>query len=173
LAEFPKKQDAWIDNEAADCMELLQEVITTIRTVRAEWGVPRVQKITVVVIGGDLATLSVLRTHESYISQLAGLESLKLVDKHDREPDTVVRIVRDMQFYVLLAGIVDREAELTRVRKELAKIEAQQTANDAKLGNPKFRERADPDIVAEAVARASTLDEQKNKLVRILEELAP
>ena len=173
LAEFPKKQDAWIDNEAADCVELLQEVITTIRTVRAEWGVPRVQKITVVVIGGDLATLSVLRTHESYISQLAGLESLKLVDKHDREPDTVVRIVRDMQFYVLLAGIVDREAELTRVRKELAKIEAQQTANDAKLGNPKFRERADPDIVAEAVARASTLDEQKNKLVRILEELAP
>ena len=173
LAEFPKKQDAWIDNEAADCMELLQEVITTIRTVRAEWGVPRVQKITVVVIGGDLATLSVLRTHESYISQLAGLESLKLVDKHDREPDTVVRIVRDMQFYVLLAGIVDREAELTRVRKELAKIEAQQTANDAKLGNPKFRERADPDIVAEAVARASTLNEQKNKLVRILEELTP
>ena len=173
LAEFPKKQDAWIDNEAADCMELLQEVITTIRTVRAEWGVPRVQKITVVVIGGDLATLSVLHTHESYISQLAGLESLKLVDKHDREPDTVVRIVRDMQFYVLLAGIVDREAELTRVRKALAKIEAQQTANDAKLGNPKFRERADPDIVAEAVARASTLDEQKNKLVRILEELAP
>ena len=173
LAEFPKKQDAWIDNEAADCVELLQEVITTIRTVRAEWGVPRVQKITVVVIGGDLATLSVLHTHESYISQLAGLESLKLVDKHDREPDTVVRIVRDMQFYVLLAGIVDREAELTRVRKELAKIEAQQTANDAKLGNPKFRERADPDIVAEAVARASTLDEQKNKLVRILEELTP
>jgi valyl-tRNA synthetase len=120
-----------------------------------------------------LATLSVLHTHESYISQLAGLESLKLVDKHDREPDTVVRIVRDMQFYVLLAGIVDREAELTRVRKELAKIEAQQTANDAKLGNPKFRERADPDIVTEAVARASTLDEQKNKLVRILEELTP
>ena len=173
LAEFPKKQDAWIDNEAADCMELLQEVITTIRTVRAEWGVPRVQKITVVVVGGDLATLTVLRTHESYITQLAGLESLKLVDKHDRDPDTVVRIVRDMQFHVLLAGIVDREAELTRVRKELAKIEAQQTANDAKLGNPKFRERADPDIVAEAVARASTLDEQKNKLVRILEELTP
>ena len=173
LAEFPKKQDAWIDNEAADCVELLQEVITTIRTVRAEWGVPRVQKITVVVIGGDLATLSVLHTHESYISQLAGLESLKLVDKHDREPDTVVRIVRDMQFYVLLAGIVDREAELTRVRKALAKIEAQQAANDAKLGNPKFRERAEPDIVAEAVARASTLDEQKNKLVRILEELTP
>ena len=173
LAEFPKKQDAWIDNEAADCVELLQEVITTIRTVRAEWGVPRVQKITVVVIGGDLATLSVLHTHESYISQLAGLESLKLVDKHDREPDTVVRIVRDMQFYVLLAGIVDREAELTRVRKELAKIEAQKTANDAKLANPKFRERADPDIVAEAVARASTLVEQKNKLVRILEELTP
>lgn len=173
LAEFPKKQDAWIDNEAADCMELLQEVITTIRTVRAEWGVPRVQKITVVVIGGESATLSVLRTHESYISQLAGLESLKLVDKHDREPDTVVRIVRDMQFYVLLAGIVDREAELTRVRKALAKIEAQQAANDAKLGNPKFRERAEPDIVAEAVARASTLNEQKNKLVRILEELTP
>lgn len=173
LAEFPKKQDAWIDNEAADCMELLQEVITTIRTVRAEWGVPRVQKITVVVAGGDVATLSILHTHESYITQLAGLESLKLVDKHDKEPDTVVRIVRDMQFYVLLAGIVDREAELARVRKELAKIEAQKTANDAKLGNPKFRERADPDIVAEAVARASTLDEQKNKLVRILEELTP
>jgi valyl-tRNA synthetase len=173
LAEFPKKQDAWIDNEAADCMELLQEVITTIRTVRAEWGVPRVQKITVVVVGGGLATLSILRTHESYITQLAGLDSLQLVDKHDRDPDTVVRIVRDMQFHVLLAGIVDREAELTRVRKELAKIEAQQTANDAKLGNPKFRERADPDIVAEAVARASTLEEQKNKLVRILEELTP
>ena len=173
LAEFPKKQDAWIDNEAADCMELLQEVITTIRTVRAEWGVSRVQKITVVVVGGGLATLSILRTHESYITQLAGLESLQLVDKHDRDPDTVVRIVRDMQFHVLLAGIVDREAELTRVRKELAKIEAQKTANDAKLANPKFRERADPDIVAEAVARASTLDEQKNKLVRILEELTP
>ena len=106
------------------------------------------------------------------LTRLAGVAQLEFRDQVARDPETVVRVLGDVQLHVPLAGIVDRRAEAARIEKALAKVVKQQAADDAKLANPKFRERAAADVVADTEARVTGLVQQRQTLERLLEELS-
>jgi valyl-tRNA synthetase len=165
-------ESAWLDEDAVAEMAVLQEVITAIRTVRSEWGVAPAKKLVAFVEGADAATRATLEGSRDHLTRLAGLERFEFQERVARDPETVVRVVRGLQVHLPLAGIVDRQAELQRIEKELAKVSKQQAADEAKLGNPKFRERAAPEIVAETEARLRGVTEQRQKLETLLQELS-
>ena len=172
LAAFPGPEAKWKDDAAAAEMTLIQEVITAIRIVRAEWGVPPARKIKVFIEGADKLSQRILDACQDHLVRLAGLEEVKFQDRVERHPETVVRVVRDLQVHVPLSGIVNRQDEANRVAKELLKIEKQHAADQSKLANPKFRERAAPEVVADTAARVQRLIKQREKLKRLLEELS-
>ena len=172
LAAFPGPEAKWKDDAAAAEMTLIQEVITAIRIVRAEWGVPPARKIKVFIEGADKLSQRILDACQDHLVRLAGLEEVKFQDRVERHPETVVRVVRDLQVHVPLSGIVNRQDEANRVAKELLKVEKQHTADQSKLANPKFRERAAPEVVADTAARVQGLIKQREKLKRLLEELS-
>ena len=172
LAAFPGPEAKWKDDAAAAEMTLIQEVITAIRIVRAEWGVPPARKIKVFIEGADKLSQRILDGCETHLVRLAGLDEVEFQDRVKRHPETVVRVVRDLQVHVPLAGIVNRQDEANRVAKELLKIEKQHAADQNKLANPKFRERAAPEVVADTEARVQGLIKQRDKLKRLLEELS-
>tara|TARA_B100001146_G_C16141187_1_gene416818 strand:- start:311 stop:1219 length:909 start_codon:yes stop_codon:yes gene_type:complete len=172
LAAFPGPEAKWKDDAAAAEMTLIQEVITAIRIVRAEWGVPPARKIKVFIEGADKLSQRILDACQDHLVRLAGLEEVKFQDRVERHPETAVRVVRDLQVHVSLSGIVNRQDEANRVAKELLKIEKQHTADQSKLANPKFMERAAPEVVADTAARVQGLIKQREKLKRLLEELS-
>jgi len=82
-------------------------------------------------------------------------------------------VVGQMRLYLPLAGIIDRGAEVTRVQRELHKLTKQLGSLEKKLGNPKFRERAAPEVVAEAEAQQRAAELRRRQLDQILGELTP
>ena len=172
LARFPVTNPAWQDTEAVSVMNLLQEVITTIRTVRSEWGVPPSRKITTVVEGAELDGRAVLERYGEHVTRLSGLESMEFADSVARSPDTVRRVVRMFQLHIPLAGIVDRSKETERVRRSLAKLTKQRGALQTKLANHAFVERADPAVVRETQSQEQSIGQHQEKLEQILEELS-
>ena len=172
LATFPEPVPAWLDEGAAADMAAVQAMITAIRTIRAEWGVPRTRPITAIVEGASDLARDRFETARDDLTRLAGVAQLEFRDQVVRDPETVVRVLGDVQLHVPLAGIVDRRAEAARIEKALAKVVKQQAADDAKLANPKFRERAAADVVADTEARVTGLVQQRQTLERLLEELS-
>ena len=172
LATFPELVPAWLDEGAAADMAAVQAIITAIRTIRAEWGVPRTRPITAIVEGASDLARDRFETARDDLTRLAGVAQLEFRDQVARDPETVVRVLGDVQLHVPLAGIVDRRAEAARIEKALAKVVKQQAADDAKLANPKFRERAAADVVADTEARVTGLVQQRQTLERLLEELS-
>ena len=171
LAQFPAKESRWLDADAVAKMRLLQELIITIRTVRAERAVPPSRKIRVVVEGADDHQHALFIDHRAYVKQLAGLEVVEFSDQVPRSPDTVIRVLRDMQVHVPLAGIVDRKAESVRIERELAKLVRQRGALEGKLAKAAFRTRADPEGVKETEMQAHNLGLRQERLEKILQEL--
>ena len=114
---------------------------------------------------------ALLETHADYVRRLAGLESFAFADTVDHDRDTVRRVVRQMRLHLPLAGIIDRAAETTRVQRDLDKINKQLRALEGKLGNPKFRERAAAEVVAEAEVLRQGALVRHEQLERILAEL--
>ena len=171
LAQFPAKEPRWLDADAVAKMRLLQELITTIRTVRAERAVPPSRKIRVVVEGVDDHQHALFVDHRAYVTRLAGLDAVEFSAQVPRSPDTVIRVLRDMQVHVPLAGIVDRKAESVRIERELAKLVRQRGVLEGKLANAAFRTRADPEVVKETEMQAHNLGLRQERLEKILQEL--
>ncbi len=172
-APFPAPVESWRDDDAVSTMGLLQDVVTTVRTVRSEWNVPPRLPITVTAHGADRATAGRLDPHLDHVRRLAGLESFTFADTAPvNDPQTVRRVVRDFELHIPLAGIVDRAQEAERVERELGKLTKQRNGLRARLQNESFLERADPDVVQETRDQEAAAGERQQKLERILAELA-
>lgn len=172
LAKFPTVEVAWQDEQVVSAMALLQEVITTIRTVRSEWGVPPAREVKALVNGAESLTQDLLERHGSHVRRLAGLQSLQFADSIERSPDTVRRVVRNFEIHIPLAGVIDRSQEAERIRKSLAKLVQQRGALQIRLANRAFLERADPIVVREAKSQELDIAQRQEKLEQILRELS-
>ena len=170
-AAFPTSVPKWTDDEAVATMHLLQEVVTSVRTVRSEWGVPPAQKITAVVRGADRVTVGTIRANLVHVTRLAGLATVDFADDVPHSPDTVRRVVRDFELHVPLAGIVDRAKEAARVTRQLAKLAKQHGGLQARLSNASFLDRAAPEVVRETREQEREVGERQVKLEQILAEL--
>ena len=122
LAAFPRPRSEWRDTTAVSTMALLQEVVTSIRTLRSELGVPTSRKVCAIIESASKDDEGLLKASREQLSRLAGLEKLEFFDNVRPDPDTVKRVVRNFRVHVPLAGVVDRGKEIERVKRDLAKL---------------------------------------------------
>jgi valyl-tRNA synthetase len=171
LAAFPAAVPAWRDEEAVAEVEALQEIVTTIRTVRSERNVPPSRKIAAIIDEWDPARRAALARDAGHIRMLAGLERLEFRGQVEMDPDTVKRVLTHTQIYVPLAGIVDRRDEVERLQKELAGLVRDVDATERRLANASFVEKAPPNVVEDARGRLEQLKARRAKLEATLVEL--
>jgi valyl-tRNA synthetase len=171
LAAFPAAVPEWASPDAEREVAYLQEIITTIRTVRSERGVPPSKKITVVIDETDTAARASLEANAVFVQQLAGLEALEFRADVATGPDTVKRVLAHAHVFVLLAGAVDHQAEIEKLKKELAGLTKEADSLDRKLATPGFVDRAPAHVVDEARARVGQLAERRARLEQMLTEL--
>ena len=151
---------------------MIQEVVTSIRTVRSEWGVAPSQQIAVFVQGASAEVIATLEHSLDHVMRLAGVNSVEFDRSIVRAPDTVRRVVRDFEVHIPLTGIVDREKEQERVSRELEKIIQQRRGFQKRLSNESFVSRADPEVVRETREKEVAIAQRQEKLELILEELS-
>jgi valyl-tRNA synthetase len=171
LAAFPTAVAEWSDPGAERDVRYLQEVVSTIRTVRSERSIPPSRKIAAIVDEAHAGAGAMLVQYAAYLKQLAGLETLEFKRHAAPAADTVKRVLEHAHIYVPLAGIGDRKDEIEKLQKELAGIDREGASLAQKLGTAGFVERAPAAVVDEARARAAQLAERRQKLQTMLTEL--
>ena len=134
------------DEAAETSFGAVQEVVTALRQVRAEYGLPPKTHITVsAVCGGDVQ--QVLAAGQDGICRLAGVDDWTFVDT---APTGLVGkvLAAGAELYVPLEGIVDAGEELDRLKRELADAENEKRRAEGKLGNESFVSKAPDHVVA-------------------------
>ncbi|MGQ9470944.1 MAG: valine--tRNA ligase [Candidatus Aminicenantales bacterium] len=168
LTSFPSPEGIEVDEEAESLVDLLQEVVTEIRTIRSQHRVAPKLKIKAWLKATDEETRSRLAGIIPYVEFLAGLESLEF--KEDLE--TGIPCLRGAgaawEVAIPAAGLVDLKAEKERLQQEIRQIEAEITKLQARLLSPSFIERAPQNVVAETRANLAELEARRNKLGRSL-----
>ena len=152
-------------------MALLQDVVTSIRTLRSEWGVPTSRKVCAIIESASKDDEALLEASREQVSRLAGLDKLEFAVNVQPDPDTVRRVVRNFRVHVPMAGIVDRGKEVERVKRELAKLSKQRNLLQSRLANSAFVERAAPAVVVDAKNQEETIGQRQAQLEQILTEL--
>jgi len=147
-------------------VELLREVVTHVRRLRSEYGVPEAAKVAVHIQAAEKARQALLR-QQAGVLRLANASALWARPSEQRPKGSATAHLADgVEVYLPLAGLVDLATERARLGKELEKARAGLASLDAKLGNAGFVERAKPEVVAAESARR----EELATLARRLEE---
>jgi valyl-tRNA synthetase len=103
------------------------------------------------------------------LALLVGAAEITLDSSYDAPKGTPAAVTAIGEVYMPLEGLIDVEAERTRLSKEIANIQIEVKKCEGKLGNASFVDRAPPDVVEQEKAR---LDEWQAKLIQLGEMLA-
>ena len=144
-ARFPREIPALRDSASLERFALVIEAASAIRTVRSERNVPPGKKAPALVQKDTLAAAGWESEQGALLMLHAKLESL---DACAGRPDGAIPLlVRDLQLYLPLEGLVDLGAERERLQREFDKLDRDLAALDAKLANPGFVEKAPASVV--------------------------
>ncbi|GLK80634.1 valine--tRNA ligase [Methylopila turkensis] len=131
----------------------LVEVVTELRSARAEMGVPASATLPLVVVGGDDETRARAERAAPTLARIARVSGVSFADEAPKA--AIQLIVRGCVVAVPLEGVVDIAAEKDRLAKERAKTQGEIKRIDGKLGNESFVARAPEEVVeAEREKRA-------------------
>jgi valyl-tRNA synthetase len=143
------------------------DMISEIRSVRAEANVPGGAQVGLVLIGVKPATRAIVGRWEAMIARLARASSVTFADA--APPRSAQVLVRGETVAMPLAGLIDIEAEKGRLTKELGKLEADIAGTERKLSNPDFVAKAPEEVIEENRERVASA---KARQVKIREALA-
>jgi valyl-tRNA synthetase len=136
------------------------------RNLRAEARVPSNQKARFVLRSNETWA----KEEEPTIARLLNAESLQ-IDANVTAPERSSVAATKLGELFLIAGETDQAAERERLDKEIAKLEADLKATEAKLGNQSFVERAPKDVVEEHRRRRGDLNARRTQLRKARESL--
>jgi valyl-tRNA synthetase len=145
------------------------DLVTAIRSVRAEMNIPPATLTPLVLAGASAETKGRAQRWNEVVKRMARLADISFVD---RAPEGAVQLlVRGEVAALPLKGVVDFATEKARLDKELAKAEADIKRVDAKLGNEKFVANAPEEIVEEEKEKREAAVARKTKILEALERL--
>jgi valyl-tRNA synthetase len=161
---YPAQRDDLRDERADEQMEVFQSIVTAVRNIRATYRVDPGARIAARVKTPDGDSGIVSETVEG-IRQLAKIDELQLGPDVAKERGSAATPIGRFEVVVPLAGVVDLEAEARRLEGEKSKIEIELARVDGKLGNEKFVNRANPDVVNKEREKKERLESERDKLV--------
>ncbi len=137
-------------------------IITAIRSVRAEMNVPAGSQIPALVKDGNADTKARLSTHNALICANARLSSIAATDQVPAGSAQVV--VGEATVLLPLEGVIDFAKERERLKKEIAKLEGDITSTQKKLANEAFVSKAPLEVVEENRERIATAEAARVRL---------
>jgi valyl-tRNA synthetase len=171
IAPFPEPDPSLEDVQAEGEMALTMEVITAIRNIRGEINIAPAAQLQAVALGSAEFT-DLLAAHTDYVKNLAKLSQLELRASGERPRLAASAVVRELEVFVPLEGVLDFEEESRRLQKEIDKLEPELARVNGKLANDSFLSRAPAEIVAKEREKSARLGAKLDKLQAQLERLA-
>jgi len=162
----PPRRDPQIEARFAR----FQEVLRAVREIRTRQSVPPKKQIDFSV-RCDAEIASLLEPMKPYFESMAGARATAWGLTVEAPPLAATTSLPGMEVYVDLANLIDRDAELARKRDELSKLEARIAAQQKKLGNESFVQRAPAAVVQKERDTLASLEEQLATVQGVLVKL--
>jgi valyl-tRNA synthetase len=155
LCAYPQADQNLIDSDAVEELEWVKQFVMGVRQIRSEMDIKPGKPLPVICQNGNSLDQQRLEHNRSLLVSLAKLESIDWLETEDQAPESATSLVGDMNLLIPLAGLIDKDAELTRLQKNIEKFQQEAERIEAKLANQNFVSRAP----------ASVVDKEKEKLL--------
>ncbi len=171
---YPEASEQLVDSAAVDELEWVKSFVMGVRQIRSEMDIKPGKPLPVVCRNGGASDRERIDNNRALLTTLARLETIDWLDADAEAPDAATSLVGEMQLLIPLAGLIDKEAELARLRKNIQKLEQDAERIRSKLANENFVARAPAEVVdkekqklADAETALGSLREQADRIAAI------
>ena len=163
ISEWPKTVPEWNFAEETEEVQRVMELVSTLRSLRAESNVDATKKIHAIVYAHE--DLALLQDKAEIIKRLANLGQLDLSETGEKVEKALATFVGDIEIFLPLADLIDFDQERKRIGKEIAELEKYIEGIERKLSNEAFVKNAPKEILEKEKAKLeeSRLKLEKNK----------
>jgi len=148
LQPYPVADDKGVDSAANSDIEWLKGVIVGVRNIRGEMNIPPGKELTVLLGNGDERDKTRLEQNAPFLKKLAKLADITWLPAGEEAPVAATALVGELEILVPMAGLMDKDAELARLAREIDKLEKDLSRIQGKLGNASFVNKAPAAVVA-------------------------
>lgn len=171
VADYPVVHPEYDDKTAAKGMEVLKELIRSVRNIRAEVNTPLSKPITLLIKTNDQKIDEFLIENTSYIERFCNPEELVIASDITAPDLAMSAVLTGAEIYLPLAGLINIEEEIKRLEKELAKWNGEVKRVQGKLANERFVANAPENVVAEERAKEKDYLEKQAAVQERIESL--
>jgi valyl-tRNA synthetase len=171
LATYPAADESQMDLAAETEMAVLQDLIVSVRNLRAELKVEPKVKVPIEVFAHEPAIRVMIEENRGAVERLANVEQVTFVESSLAKV-AGARSTARFDVHVVYEKKIDVAAERERLKKELEKIEKEIANGQRQLSNEQFLAKAPPQVVDGLRRRAEELKVLREKTVAKLKEIS-
>ena len=171
MQSYPTENKKLIDNEATVNIEWLKKAVVGIRNIRGEMNISPAKLLTVYLRNGSSEDKYRLSENRAYLAKMAHLDKIIWLDCSEEAPASITALIGELEILVPMAGLIDKDEEIKRLNKELAKIEDDLLLIKGKLANKSFTSKAPKKIVDIEKNRLNELEKNYTKIIQQKEKI--
>ena len=165
LAPFPVYDSSSVDEKVISDLDWIKSLISGVRNIRGELNISPSKPVNVLLKNADDNDTRCLQVYESFLSSLARLESIQIISSDEKTPPSSTALAGTLEILVPVAGLIDIDAEVNRLQKEIDKLNGEKKRLSGKLSNAKFVDNAPAEIVEK-----EKLMNSEQALIKLIEQ---
>ena len=164
LQAYPISDDAQIKLDAIEETNWVMNFILGVRRIRGEMNIAPGKPLPILLQHGSANDQQCLANNLAYLKRLGRLEEITWLEASESAPESAIALVGELNILIPMAGLIDKEAELARLDKEIQKILNDLPRVEGKLSNPTFIDKAPADVIDKEKAKLADLRSTLNNL---------
>jgi valyl-tRNA synthetase len=173
VSSQPKSNKKLIKEKDEQLFEHVLETIRAVRNKRSQFKISSSVVLKKILVNTDSKTISkVIDRYSEHIKKLAKIETIEFVDSiKDKPVKSTVALIKRIEIYIPLEGLIDFEKEKRRIKKQLEKTESDLKSLEKRLENKRFLKQAPDHIIKETELRKQQQILKVENLKKNLKEL--
>ncbi len=164
LSNYPEVDEAKKDPQAEADVEWLKGTILSVRSIRGEMDIPLSRPLTALFRSSSEQNKARFESNLAFLRKLSKLDVATWLEVGDEAPASATALVGDMEVLVPMVGLIDKNAEIARLQKEIDKATKDFKHIEGKLSNDSFVTKAPEVVVAKECSKFDALKFMVNKL---------
>ena len=171
---YPAADDSQINRVAVAELDWVKEFILGVRRIRGEMNIAPGKPLPLLLQDNSDQDQSYLLRNQTYLQKLGRLESITCLKSGDVAPESAIALVGNLKLLIPMAGLIDKDAELARLEKEIQRIQNDLPRVEGKLNNPAFADKAPAEVIDKEKAKLAdmrvalnNLQAQREKIIKL------
>ena len=164
IQTYPHFDKTKKDKHAEHDLIWLKAIVHTIRTLRSEMNIAPGKKIPLLLFKGGEKDRKSSKLFLKDIMNLARISEISWIIQKEENTHYAMGIVNNLELLIPMDGLIDTEAEIQRLKKEILKAEKEIERAESKLGNVAFVKKAPPNIIDQERQRLADFTAMHTKL---------